>query len=594
MSKPVRTKIVIDGENKGAITAFDQVGKKIYQTERDIKGFGGSIGGTLSSATKLFDNFGLMATGALAAVASGFIYMVKQQIDVTDQMQKTADRLGTTIEYLSTMKYVASLSGIEFNTFTMALQRFTRRTAEAAGGTGESKKALEELGIQLKDNNGNLRSADELLLDVADKLNNVSNGGDKVRIAFKLFDAEGVSMLQMLKNGSEGIKEFQERAREMGLEISTETARDVEAFNDSITTLKGSWEGLANNFLSVVAEPLSNFFSQIAYDISLIQKDGLFGRFSMSDQEYVDGLEQYRGGIEKIADAEADAEEAARLARLEAQKNEVAIKSQMRAAEQLQKQWESTFLTMQTQIDSFNMGTVTKSFFDLNQKVDEFKAKFGDRAEIEDYRNEMMFLMSGFDSINPAGSDNRINFKSMVPDIMPFQEFTDQQIMMIEQVTAAEILNYGIREGYAQESFNNMSSAMMAFYQLSGEKSKAAFIAYKAFSIGEAIISTYKGAAGALAMQPVTPWNFILASSIIAAGLANVAQIASASPGQGGGGGTGGSAPPRDIQRPVNETPQVSNNRTVTIEIHGNVIGEEKWVRDNLIPQLLKAYGDGA
>ena len=50
----------------------------------------------------------------------------------------------------------------------MALQRFTRRAAEAAQGTGEAKDALAQMGIALRDQSGNLRRSEDLLGDVAE------------------------------------------------------------------------------------------------------------------------------------------------------------------------------------------------------------------------------------------------------------------------------------------------------------------------------------------------------------------------------------------------------------------------------------------
>jgi hypothetical protein len=53
--------------------------------------------------------------------------------------------------------------GVEQQTLEMALQRFTRRAAEAAEGTGEAKDALAQMGIALRDQSGNLRSSEDLL-----------------------------------------------------------------------------------------------------------------------------------------------------------------------------------------------------------------------------------------------------------------------------------------------------------------------------------------------------------------------------------------------------------------------------------------------
>ena len=43
---------------------------------------------------------------------------------------------------LQELRFAAKASGIEQQTLDMALQRFTRRAAEAAQGTGEAKDAM--------------------------------------------------------------------------------------------------------------------------------------------------------------------------------------------------------------------------------------------------------------------------------------------------------------------------------------------------------------------------------------------------------------------------------------------------------------------
>jgi hypothetical protein len=77
---------------------------------------------------------------------------------------------------------------------SMALQRFTRRAAEAAQGTGEAKDALAQLGIALGDQSGNLRQSEDLLGDVADAFARIEDPAERMRLAFKLFDSEGVAL----------------------------------------------------------------------------------------------------------------------------------------------------------------------------------------------------------------------------------------------------------------------------------------------------------------------------------------------------------------------------------------------------------------
>lgn len=80
-----------------------------------------------------------------------------------------------------------------------------------------------------------------------------------------------------------------------------------------------------------------------------------------------------------------------------------------------------------------------------------------------------------------------------------------------EQKTAAEKGAFAISEG--KKTFEAL-----------GQFNERAFKAYKAFAIAEAVVSTYQGAAKALASFP-PPFNFIAAAAVVAAGLANVATI---------------------------------------------------------------------
>lgn len=146
--------------------------------------------------------------GALEGVATvgGLTALVDRSISAADAVAKTADKIGVGVEALQELRYAASLAGIEENTLDMALQRFTRRAAEAAKGTGEAKDALASMGIALKDQDGNLRSSEDLLSDVAATFQAIEDPAERVRLAFKLFDSEGVALVNLLAQGADALE----------------------------------------------------------------------------------------------------------------------------------------------------------------------------------------------------------------------------------------------------------------------------------------------------------------------------------------------------------------------------------------------------
>src|SRR5262245_6209188 len=157
--------------------------------------------------------------GALAGVATvgGLTALVDRSISAASAIGKTADTIGVGVEALQELRFAAKASGIEQQTLDMALQRFTRRAAEAAAGTGEAKDALAQMGIALRDQGGHLRSSEDLLGDVADAFARIEDPAERVRLAFKLFDSEGVALVNLLRGGSGALEEMRERARDLGI-----------------------------------------------------------------------------------------------------------------------------------------------------------------------------------------------------------------------------------------------------------------------------------------------------------------------------------------------------------------------------------------
>jgi hypothetical protein len=171
------------------------------------------------------------------ATVGGLGALIDRSISAADAIGKTADKIGVGVEALQELRFAAKASGVEQQTLDMALQRFTRRAAEAAKGTGEAKDALAQMGIALRDQSGNLRSSEDLLGDVADAFARIEDPAERVRLAFKLFDSEGVALVNLLRGGSDALEEMRERARDLGIVLDEHLVRDAERARTELDTL---------------------------------------------------------------------------------------------------------------------------------------------------------------------------------------------------------------------------------------------------------------------------------------------------------------------------------------------------------------------
>ena len=175
----------------------------------------------------------------LAALAAGAstLGLAGRFANAGDNIAKTADRLGLGVVELQRWRYAAERSGVSAQTFDMAVQRFGRRAAEAAAGTGEAKDALAYLGIQLRDTNGNMRPTEALMGDVAEALSRIEDPLLRNRIAFKLFDSEGVDVGRMLAQGKQRMREYGDEAERLGV-FTEEQARVSERYKDELTAMQ--------------------------------------------------------------------------------------------------------------------------------------------------------------------------------------------------------------------------------------------------------------------------------------------------------------------------------------------------------------------
>ncbi len=228
------------------------------------------IAGTLTKATVGFAALGTAAVGAITAITL-------KQTALIAGLEDTRLKLGVTAEFLQKFRYAAEQAGIGSDTTDMALQRLTRRMAEAAKGTGEAREALKTMGISVKDSSGNLRSAEEVMFDIADAFQNTTNSSEKLRLAFKLFDSEGTDFVNVLSDGSSGLNAMYTEAQALGMVMSNETVSGVKSFDDSMTKLKGIIEGVTNRIVAAFAPALEQMVNQlVGYIQNLAEVHGGF------------------------------------------------------------------------------------------------------------------------------------------------------------------------------------------------------------------------------------------------------------------------------------------------------------------------------
>lgn len=201
------------------LKAKDETGRAFKTAEKSMSGLD-------KSADRLAGS--LRVVGGLLA-ATGAVSIIKGALDSADALQKTSIRLGVTVERLQELEFAASQSGVSIQTVTMGMQRFGRRLAEAADGGGAAKDALIDLDIATRNSDGSLRDVNEAFTEAVNKLGNLEAGAKKTSLAFKLFDSEGVRLVQFGSN----LNDLSEEANSLGLVLDKQLIDKAAEVNDA-------------------------------------------------------------------------------------------------------------------------------------------------------------------------------------------------------------------------------------------------------------------------------------------------------------------------------------------------------------------------
>lgn len=227
-----------------------------------IKGMTAAEYKAKTTAAKLGKDLG-KAAGEVAlgfgVAAAAMAVFTKQSINAADHISKLSQSTGIGTEELSALAYAGDLANVPIEALATSVSRFNRNIYDATRGTGDAGKAFTAMGISIKDANGNLKSADQLIAEVADKFAGYEDGVEKSAIAMLLFGKAGAQMIPLLNAGGEGLRQMKEEAKQLGLTIDSETGKAAEQFNDNLTRLGAAARGLGNTMMRELLPTLVEF-----------------------------------------------------------------------------------------------------------------------------------------------------------------------------------------------------------------------------------------------------------------------------------------------------------------------------------------------
>jgi len=197
---------------------------------------------------------GLAGAVSIGAMVTAF----KSAANAMDEMAKASQKIGVSVESLSALNYAASQSGVSFEGLQTGLKKLNQSLIDVEKGTSEAAKALRALGVKGAD------SPEEALSKIADAFASVPDSAQKTAIAMAIFGKSGADLIPMLNAGADGLKKFEDRAKQLGIVIDTETAKQAEKFNDSLDDMQLAMGAIVKNIAAGMMPAFSALSEKMA------------------------------------------------------------------------------------------------------------------------------------------------------------------------------------------------------------------------------------------------------------------------------------------------------------------------------------------
>lgn len=194
-----------------------------------------------------------------AAIVVDQLNKVRAAIDRLDAIDDLSEKYGVAASKLAGYTYASEVAGTSTEAFAAGLNKLSKNLAAAAGGGAEQAAAFKAIGVAVKDSNGQLRDADEVLLDVADKFASYQDGAGKAALAQQIFGKSGAELIPILNKGRAGIQELVGEAQRLGLVMGDDAYKAAGDLNDNLKKLELASQALSTRIAAELVPGLAKW-----------------------------------------------------------------------------------------------------------------------------------------------------------------------------------------------------------------------------------------------------------------------------------------------------------------------------------------------
>lgn len=217
-----------------------------------------------NAAAKQASGMAAIRTGAMVAGTALVAFAalsVKAFNDAAMSAVKLQRVMGGSVEGASAYGQAAKLAGVDTATLERSLGLFDKKLGQANQTQASAAAMTEKLGTEFRDAAGNIKPLDQILPGLSDKFAAMENGPEKTALAMDLFGRNGKAMIPALNQGSAGIENLMNRARELGAVVDADGVAKFRAYKQATRESAMALEGLQMSAGSALLPTLTTLAS---------------------------------------------------------------------------------------------------------------------------------------------------------------------------------------------------------------------------------------------------------------------------------------------------------------------------------------------
>ncbi len=218
--------------------SIKKIAQETGKTEKQIKAAANTVKQFQRQVSNNFKAVGI-AAGAMAVSAGvGAIALATQTAEATDRIDELSQQIGMSRKSFQEWEFILAQNGVEIESLKKTYKTLAVEVIKANTGNKDAKKTFKELGINIRDNSGHLKSQDQLYEDVIKSLQGMDDGVKKTVLAYKLLGKGGGDLKPILNSTAEDINKLKKQARDLGIILDDKTINAGAKFADSMEVMR--------------------------------------------------------------------------------------------------------------------------------------------------------------------------------------------------------------------------------------------------------------------------------------------------------------------------------------------------------------------